>query len=132
MLAILPHREARAGEIRIVERAERDGDHVGELRVDGRTGVAIMYVRPAIRAEMEDAAVPAVGDNVVGFRLALDADLLGWPARLHRERAAAAFLAVEAMADGDAHRIAGNGGAELPAAAGGRALRHARISIGVS
>src|SRR4051812_42689250 len=100
MLALLPHREAGTGEIRIVECAQRNRDHVGEV------AAAIMHSRPAFGAEMVGRGLTAVGRAGPLLRRAFDVDAIRRPPRLDRERAARALLAVEAMAGGNADRLA--------------------------
>ena len=102
MLAFFPHGEFGRGGIGIVERTQRDGDQPVELAVD-----LVMDVGAALRAELEGDPVAAVGDKLGPFRLALDRSLVDRPARLHGEGAARALLAVEAMANRNAHRLAG-------------------------
>src|SRR4051812_41343832 len=99
VLALLPDREGGTREVRIVECAERDGDKTGEFRVHAGALVAIIYVRPAVGAEVEDTPVPVVRQHFEGFGLAFDLHLLRSPARLHGEGAARPLLAVETMAD---------------------------------
>jgi len=84
----------------------------------------VIDVGPAVRAEVEGGPVATVGNLDEGLRPALDRRLRFRPARLHREGAPRALLAIEAVADGNAHRLAGDGGAKLPAAAGSGADCH--------
>src|SRR4051794_11553073 len=89
VLALLPDREARLGEIGVVERAERNGDEPVELAVD-----FVVNVRSAVGTEVKRNAIAAVGDVHVSFRPAFDCDTLRRPARLDREAAARALFAV--------------------------------------
>src|SRR5438445_10432416 len=113
VLAFFPNRERRRGEIGVVERTERDCNQPVELALD-----LVVHVRPAVGTEVKGDPVAAVGEIDPRFRLALDLNLFRRPARLDGEGATGAFLAVEAMTDGDADRIATGDGAELAAAAG--------------
>ena len=112
VLAFSPHRDGRGDEIGIVERAERNGDGAGNAVV------RIIYGAAAVGAEMKVRRAIVAGGGV-GPGLAGGGHLGGGETDLRGERAAAALLAIEAMADGDADRGAGRGGTKLPAAAGG-------------
>src|SRR5947208_1768586 len=119
VLAPLPHRKIWAvDDIGVVERSERDGDHIGEV------AAAVMYGRAALRAEMIGGRLAAVGGASPLLRCALDGDAFRGPARLDREGAAGALLAGKAVADRHAHRIAARDGAQLSAAAGGAVFGH--------
>src|SRR5947209_18657399 len=94
VLAPLPHRKIRAvDDIGVVERSERDGDHIGEV------AAAVMNGGAAFGAEMIGGRLPAVGGAGPFFRHAFDFDAFGRPARLHGKCAAGALLAGEAVAD---------------------------------
>ena len=102
-LRSLPHRKGRCDKIWIVERSEGNCDEIVELVVEFAVDL-VMHVGAALRAEVEGGAVAAVGDVDPALRLALDRDLLRRPARLHREGATRALLAIEAVADGNSYR----------------------------
>jgi mannose-6-phosphate isomerase-like protein (cupin superfamily) len=110
------NRDARRGEVRVGERADRHRDvlRVGPV-VDGRA---------AARAEEERALLAVVGDPHVLARVALNPYLLARPACLHPERAPCAPLAGEAVADRDPDRVALDLDRELPARAGRTPRRH--------
>src|SRR5206468_1024974 len=86
-------------DIGIIECAERDGDHVGEV------AAGVMDGGTAFRAEAVGRGLAAVGGAGPFLRDPLDLDAVSQPARLHRESAAGALLTSEAMTDGDADRV---------------------------
>jgi hypothetical protein len=69
--AVLPHRDARRGEVRVGERADR---HRDVLRVD-----PVVDGRAAARAEEERALLALIGDPHVLGRVALNPYLLAGP-----------------------------------------------------
>src|SRR5438067_510680 len=112
VLAPLPHRIiGTVDDIWVVERAERNRDHVGEV------AARIVNRRTAFRAEAVGGSLPAVGGAGPFLRNAVGFHAFHRPARLRGEGAAGALLASEAMAHRHADRIAMSDGAELPAAA---------------
>src|SRR5579859_7188858 len=80
--------------------------------------------RAAARAEMVETGVALVADPAPFVGLAADGDLFGPEARLHGKGAACPLLAGEAVAGGDAHRLALASGVERAAAAAGSSGRH--------
>src|ERR671913_123626 len=127
MLSLFPNREARLQEVGVVERAQRDRDQSVELAVD-----LVMHVGPAFRTEVERGSVAAVGYLHKAFRSTFDRHLLCRPARLHGKGAARTLLAVEAVADGHADGLPGDGGLELAAAARGGAAGHLSAFLSAS
>ena len=109
-----PTRRWRARENRVGEGADGDGDEAGEalaLPVDGRA---------AHGQKWKVSALPLSAERV---------QAVDWPAKVicsRRKRAwllmhgAGAALALQAVAHGDAHRLAFDGEIELSAVAGGR------------
>ena len=112
VLALFPNGNGGCDEIGVVERAERDGDRVGDAVV------VIIYGRSAVGAEVEVGRVAAVAGVGPDFGLAGDGHLLGGEADLRGEGATAALLAIEAMTHRNAGWVAGRGGGKLAAAAG--------------
>ncbi|GEM_PF-1827098 len=68
---------------------------------------------------MEAGRVAAVADMFVNCMFAADSDRVSNKARLRCKNGSAAFLAIKAMAHGNAHRFASANGGKLTAAAGG-------------
>jgi len=100
MAALLPHGDGGRGKLRVGEGADGDGDEAGEalaLPVDGRA---------AHRAEVEGQRVAALGRARPGGGAAGEGDLLTGKARLVADHGAGAALALEAVAHGDAGRLA--------------------------
>src|SRR3954469_8379112 len=119
VLALLPDRIIRAvDDIRVVQRAERDGDELGEI------APAVIDRRAAFGAEVIDRRLAAVGGALPLLRLALGLDAFGRPPCLRRERAPCSLLAGKAVTDRHPDRFAADGGSQLPAPAGGGALGH--------
>lgn len=85
--------------------------------------------RSASWAEMETGAFAAVADMFIDIMLAPDRHRVRRKAGLKGEGRAAAFLAIIAMTDRDADRLAGASGGELAAAAGGGADISHRLQI---
>src|SRR5262249_53485627 len=114
-------RLGRRRELGVGERADGDHDQIGL----GRLGVEDR--RATVRAEVENVLflVGLVGDPRVVAAAPLDLDLFGTERGLHPERASGTALAVEAVADGDDERVAGDLEAELSAVASGLACAHA-------
>src|SRR5260221_1614031 len=94
VLAPLPPRNiGTVDDIGIVERAERDGDHVREV------AAAVMHGRSAFRAKMIGAGLAAVGGAGPRLGRAFDLDAFGGPAQLGGKYPAGPLLAGEANAD---------------------------------
>ena len=112
VLALLPHRDGGGDEIGVVERAQRNGDGVGDAVI------SVINGRAAVGSEVEvRLAVFAGGD--VDFGFAGSGHIGGGEADLCGERAADALLAIAAMADRDVDRGSGGDSGKLAAAAGG-------------
>src|SRR6185295_9126781 len=117
-----------AGFLPVGEGGRREGG-VGE-GADGDGDIA----RKALAIPVDGGAahgVDVVGEHDAAFGLARprgglagEGDLLAAEARLVAEDGAGAALALQTVAHGDAHRLAGDGEVELPAAAGGAAGGH--------
>ena len=115
VLAFLPYRVMRRGKVPVSKSACRDREQVAM-----RTGV-IPERRPAGRAEMKIGFIAAVADMLIDLMLAADRHCIGRKTRLCGKGRPTSFLAIIAMADRDADRLASAGGGELAAAAGGGA-----------
>src|SRR4029450_2989954 len=119
VLALLPDREFGLEEIGVVERSKRNGDQTVELAFDD-----IMHGRAAVRAKVMGDLIAAVGKVHPALRIALDRHQVDRPAGLGAEGAAGALLAIEAVANRHPHRLAGDGSAQLAAAARGAVGGH--------
>src|SRR5262245_45751945 len=109
----LVHRDSRRRKLGIGEAAHGHRDRI-------RHPVAEVIDRgAALRAEVVDDAVTAVADADELRRLALHGGVRAREARLIAECAARALLACEAMANGDANRLAAHRDRQLTATAGG-------------
>lgn len=113
MAALLPHRDRRCREGRIGESADGDGDVAREA-----------FARPihrgaTHRTEAERQRIAACGCARPLRHRAGEGDLVAGKARLVAEHGTGAPLALEAVAHGDAHRLAFNREVELAAIAGG-------------
>ena len=112
-------RDTRRREIGIGEGARRDGENprdAAQFPIDGRA---------ALRAETEGDGATPVAFAREGRALARDAcHILAGESRLHAEGGAGPSLAVEAMADRDAKRLAVGNDLQLTAGTGGLARRH--------
>ena len=113
MTRLLPHGNGRRGEIRVREVADGNGEQFGKAFVLPVHGGA------AGRTEMKGQRVAAFGFARPRRSLAGDRDLLAAEARLVAEHGAGAALALQAVAHGDARRVALDRQVKLPAAAGG-------------
>jgi hypothetical protein len=113
MLAIHIDGVLRHGEVFVRKCADGDGIKraIGQRMIPER--------RAASGAEMKVRAGPAAEDMGVDIMRAAGSHRLCRKARLHGKGRAAAFLAIIAMADRNADRLAGAGDRELAAAAGG-------------
>src|SRR5262245_30588019 len=111
-------RAARRAEAGIGESADGDRDEIGigvDLPVDRRA---------ADRTEIERHGAAFIALALIDGTLAFHAHLRVGVARLGAEHAAGAALAFQAVADGNAHRLALAGDAELAATAGGMTGGH--------
>src|SRR3954452_19502876 len=121
MLPRLPDGDPRRRKGGIREGADGYGNQIG-LRLS-----RVVDRRAAVGAEVEVARLPRVGDPDVLAAPAFDAHPLGREPRLEAERASRPALTREAMAHGDADRLALRPKTELLAAAGGVVRSHAAI-----
>ena len=99
VLAPLPYRVMRSGELPVCKSADRDGVKFG-------IGAGVIPERrSAGRAEMENRAVTTIADMLVYLILASNRHRVRRKPRLCGKGRATAPLAIIAMADRDAHRI---------------------------
>src|SRR6185436_3684300 len=115
MAAAFVDRNARRGQIAIGEVAEGDRADVGQ------TAQGPIHGRSARGAEAEGDAVAFVANALEFGHGALATHFRPVEARLRAERSAGAFLAFQAMAHRDAHRLTRAGDAQSTAAAAGDA-----------
>ena len=93
VLPVLVNRKLRRRKFRVRERAQGNGDQVGPtINLIGHGGTAV-------RAETVGRVMAAISPADPSFGLAGQRYVCVGPARLSRERASSAFLAIKAVAD---------------------------------
>lgn len=112
MLTLFENGVMRLGKIRVGEAAQRNGGQPGHcvIGVGDRTA--------ALRAKAEARAGAAFSRADIFSRVAGQLHAVIGKAGLSGKGAAAASLAIDAMADGNAHRLPAAKGVELAAMAG--------------